>query len=105
MLTLLCSDPNQAYKLSILVHFIAKCTHLPSIVFHTVIHFKYLPVVDIVLVFLQVYFGYVEYGLVTLKKETTPHSLKVFLEEEWAFSKEICPFITGGMAEAGKRFW
>ena len=53
----------------------------------------------------QVYFGYVEYGLVTLKKETTPHSLKVFLEEEWAFSKEICPFITGGMAEAGKRFW
>ena len=102
---LVCCGPNRANKLSILVHYIAKCTHLPTIVFHTVFHINYLPFVDIVFVFLQVYFGYVEYGLVTLKKETTPHSLKVFLEEEWAFSKEICPFITGGMAEAGKRFW
>lgn len=57
------------------------------------------------IVHLQVYFGYVEYGMCTLKKETTPHSLKGFLEEEWTFSKETCPYITGGMAEAGKRFW
>mgnify|MGYP001802234417 CR=1 FL=1 len=69
------------------------------------VQYSVLIYIDIVYLILQVYFGYVEYGLVTLKKETTPHSLKVFLEEEWAFSKEICPFITGGMAEAGKRFW
>lgn len=54
---------------------------------------------------LQGYFCYVEYGLCVLEKETTPNSLRSFLEEEWTFSKEICPFITGGMAEAGKRFW
>ncbi|XP_067947901.1 mitogen-activated protein kinase kinase kinase 4-like isoform X2 [Watersipora subatra] len=53
---------------------------------------------------IEVYFGYVEYGMDTLKKETTAHQLKVFLEEEWSFCKEICPFITGGMAEASKRF-
>lgn len=39
-----------------------------------------------------------------LQRETTPHSLKTFLEEEWNFCKEICPFITGCMADASKRF-
>ena len=43
--------------------------------------------------------------MTALQKSVSPMSLKSFLEEEWSFSKEICPFITGGMAEAGKRFW
>lgn len=32
------------------------------------------------------------------------HSLKNTLEEEWAFTKIICPHVIGGEAEAGKRF-
>jgi len=39
-----------------------------------------------------------------IRKDTTPSVLKSFLEEEWTFSKEISPYITGGMADAGKRF-
>ena len=32
-------------------------------------------------------------------------SLKNILEEEWDFTKEICPHVRGGEAQAGKRFW
>lgn len=64
-----------------------------------------MPAYMLLLIMLQSYFCYVEYGMDVLEKETTPNSLKSYLEEEWTFSKEICPFITGGMAEAGKRFW
>ena len=31
--------------------------------------------------------------------------LKNALEKEWEFSKEICPHVRGGEAEAGRRFW
>ena len=31
-------------------------------------------------------------------------SLKNVLESEWLFTKQICPHVIGGEAEAGKRF-
>lgn len=31
--------------------------------------------------------------------------LKSVIEEEWTFSKEICPFIIGGEARAGHKYW
>ena len=30
--------------------------------------------------------------------------MKSALEEEWAFTKSICPYVMGGEAEAGKKF-
>ena len=31
--------------------------------------------------------------------------LKNFLEDEWNFTKRVCPHIRGGEAKAANRFW
>ncbi|XP_063954186.1 mitogen-activated protein kinase kinase kinase 4-like [Lytechinus pictus] len=54
---------------------------------------------------LQVYFEYVHSRMLMLQKlPQASVSLKNVLEEEWAFAKEMCPYIRGGEAQAGKRF-
>ncbi|XP_052834360.1 mitogen-activated protein kinase kinase kinase 4 isoform X4 [Octopus bimaculoides] len=54
---------------------------------------------------LEVYFNYLQNWMNNLQNlPDASQSLKNTLEEEWAFTKSICPFVIGGEAEAGKRF-
>ena len=54
----------------------------------------------------QSYFEYLHSWILMLQKlPQASMSLKNILEEEWDFTKEICPHVRGGEAQAGKRFW
>lgn len=55
--------------------------------------------------FFQIYFTYLQNWLLMLQNlPEASRSLKNVLEMEWDFTKQICPHVTGGEAEAGKRF-
>ncbi|XP_005109668.1 mitogen-activated protein kinase kinase kinase 4 isoform X2 [Aplysia californica] len=54
---------------------------------------------------LDVYFNYLQSWIYML--QSLPEAslgMKSALEEEWTFTKSICPFVMGGEAEAGKKF-
>ncbi|XP_021362862.1 mitogen-activated protein kinase kinase kinase 4-like isoform X2 [Mizuhopecten yessoensis] len=54
---------------------------------------------------LEIYFTYIQNWLITLQNlPEASRSLKNVLEQEWSFTKQICPHVRGGEAEAGKRF-
>ncbi|KAK3098006.1 hypothetical protein FSP39_015240 [Pinctada imbricata] len=54
---------------------------------------------------LEIYFTYLQNWLLTLQNlPEASQSLKNILELEWKFTKQICPHVIGGEAEAGKRF-
>ncbi|XP_064627504.1 mitogen-activated protein kinase kinase kinase 4-like [Lineus longissimus] len=54
---------------------------------------------------MEVYFSYIRKLMSYVQNlPDASRSLKNHLEEEWAFTKKICPHIRGGEAEAGKRF-
>ncbi|GAB1598853.1 mitogen-activated protein kinase kinase kinase 4-like isoform X1 [Argonauta hians] len=54
---------------------------------------------------LEVYFNYLQNWMNNLQNlPDASQSLKNTLEEEWVFTKSICPCVIGGEAEAGKRF-
>ncbi|KAJ8315743.1 hypothetical protein KUTeg_007893 [Tegillarca granosa] len=54
---------------------------------------------------LEIYFTYLQNWLLMLQNlPEASRSLKNVLEMEWDFTKQICPHVTGGEAEAGKRF-
>lgn len=55
---------------------------------------------------LGVYFSYLQHWMLELQKQrqATSASMKSILEEGWAYSKQVCPYIRGGVVEAGKRF-
>ncbi|XP_071800919.1 mitogen-activated protein kinase kinase kinase 4-like [Asterias amurensis] len=54
---------------------------------------------------LRSYFEYLHSWILMLQKlPQASMSLKNILEEEWDFTKEICPHVRGGEAQAGKRF-
>ncbi|XP_060581220.1 mitogen-activated protein kinase kinase kinase 4-like isoform X3 [Ruditapes philippinarum] len=53
----------------------------------------------------KMYFQYLQSWLYHLQNlPDASRTLKNPLEEEWSFTKKICPHIIGGEAEAGKRF-
>ncbi|KAL3881975.1 hypothetical protein ACJMK2_028357 [Sinanodonta woodiana] len=53
----------------------------------------------------KIYFQYLQNWLYMLQNvQEASHSLKNPLEEEWSFTKKICPYVIGGEAEAGRRF-
>ena len=55
---------------------------------------------------LQSYFEYLHSWILMLQRlPQASVSLKNILDDEWDFSKEICPHVRGGEAQAGKRFW
>ena len=39
------------------------------------------------------------------KMKQAGESLKDVMENEWNFAKEICPYVQGGEARAGYKFW
>ena len=54
----------------------------------------------------QIYFKYIQtwmFGL--MDSPEMSKRLKNVLEEEWNFTKLICPHVRGGEANAGNRFW
>uniref|UniRef100_K1R1Y1 Mitogen-activated protein kinase kinase kinase 4 n=1 Tax=Magallana gigas TaxID=29159 RepID=K1R1Y1_MAGGI len=54
---------------------------------------------------LEVYFIYLQSWMLALQSlPEASLSLKNVLESEWLFTKQICPHVIGGEAEAGKRF-
>ncbi|XP_065928516.1 mitogen-activated protein kinase kinase kinase 4-like [Magallana gigas] len=54
---------------------------------------------------LEVYFTYLQSWMLALQSlPEASLSLKNVLESEWLFTKQICPHVIGGEAEAGKRF-
>ncbi|XP_041352279.1 mitogen-activated protein kinase kinase kinase 4-like [Gigantopelta aegis] len=54
---------------------------------------------------LDVYFSYLQNWMYMLQSlPEASRSLKNALEEEWLFTIQICPYVLGGEAEAGKRF-
>ncbi|XP_061167485.1 mitogen-activated protein kinase kinase kinase 4-like [Saccostrea echinata] len=54
---------------------------------------------------LDVYFTYLQSWMLALQSlPEASLSLKNVLESEWLFTKQICPHVIGGEAEAGKRF-
>lgn len=53
----------------------------------------------------QVYLGYVELMMAGLQNlPEMPKRLKNVLEDEWRFTKHVCPYIRGGESNAGNRF-
>nr|XP_022288490.1 uncharacterized protein LOC111100697 [Crassostrea virginica] len=55
--------------------------------------------------FEQVYITYLQSWMLALQSlPEASLSLKNVLESEWLFTKQICPHVIGGEAEAGKRF-
>ncbi|ESO84956.1 hypothetical protein LOTGIDRAFT_168212 [Lottia gigantea] len=54
---------------------------------------------------LEVYFSYLQSWMNHVQNlDEASLSLKNYLVVEWTFTKQICPYIIGGEAEAGKRF-
>ncbi|XP_074644570.1 mitogen-activated protein kinase kinase kinase 4-like isoform X2 [Tubulanus polymorphus] len=54
---------------------------------------------------LDVYFSYIQRWMSMVQNlPEASRRLKNALEDEWAFTKKICPYVRGGEAEAGKRF-
>ena len=37
--------------------------------------------------------------------EKVNQDFKTLIEEEWKFIREVCPFVPGGEATAGHKFW
>lgn len=55
---------------------------------------------------IQVYFEYIQMWMSGLQQlPEMSKRLKNFLEEEWNFTKRVCPHVRGGEANAGNRFW
>ena len=53
----------------------------------------------------QVYFDYVELLMAGLQDlPEMPKRLKNVLEDEWRFTKHVCPYIRCGESNAGNRF-
>ena len=58
------------------------------------------------LFFFQVYFDQIQAWMCGLQQlPEMSKRLKNFLEEEWNFTKLVCPLVRGGEANAGNRFW
>ena len=52
------------------------------------------------------YFDYLQHLFQILQRlPEASRSLKNTMEDEWQFSKEICPHTKGLEAQAGRRFW
>ena len=77
------------------------CTIFLNILFkHSLEH-----ILTIIVFLFQMYFQYLQSWLYHLQNlPDASRTLKNPLEEEWSFTKKICPHIIGGEAEAGKRF-
>ena len=56
--------------------------------------------------FYQVYFDYLQHLFQMLQRlPEASRSLKNTMEDEWQFTKEICPHTKGLEAQASRRFW
>ena len=54
----------------------------------------------------QVYFNYIQVWMCELQNlPEMSKRLKNALEVEWNFTKEVCPHVRGGEANASNRFW
>lgn len=58
------------------------------------------------LILFQMYLDYLQTWMCGLQNlQEMSKRLKNFLEEEWNFTKKVCPHIRSGEANAANRFW